>query len=147
MFLYSEENLCLCRVSNVSAPCLKIPPNLDPQDSLLEIPLGTPTQSQRHMQSFLAQKCFRTRKSTSTRRYFLWLVTLTALVGAWAIGYLQYSFGALLVLLVVMVVVWWDQSGRVLHDVEQETEIRVKRQKTMKNSETAEWVNLAINRW
>ena len=66
---------------------------------------------------------------------------------SWLIGYLQYSFAVLFILLVAMVIIWRDQSRKIVRDVEQETEIRVKRKKTLQHSETAEWVNLAINRW
>ena len=50
-------------------------------------------------------------------------------------------------LVVVMVMIWRDQNEKIVQNLEQEMEIRLQRKKTVHLSETAEWVNLVINRW
>ena len=81
------------------------------------------------------------------RRIALWLTGCIALLAAWAVGHLGYSVVLLPVVMVVMVIIWTDQSGKIVQGIEQAAEIRLRRKKTVRQSETAEWVNLGLNRW
>ena len=54
---------------------------------------------------------------------------------------------ALVGVVIVVIVVWTDQSKKLAVMTEQEIEMKVRRRKTVLLSESAEWVNLAINRW
>ena len=47
----------------------------------------------------------------------------------------------------VAVLVWWDQGKKIAQAVEQEVEIRVRRKKGVQSSESAEWLNVLLNRW
>ena len=62
-------------------------------------------------------------------------------------GYYKISVLALVVVIIVIIVVWIDQSKKLALITEQEIEMKLRRKKTVQVSETAEWVNLAINRW
>ena len=99
------------------------------------------------MKTSLAQKCYRARQTTNKRKHFLWFLTVISLLVSWVIGYFQQSFAMVFLLVVVMVMIWTDQSGKIVQNLEQEMEIHLRRRKTVHHSETAEWVNLAINRW
>lgn len=46
-----------------------------------------------------------------------------------------------------MVFVWKDLSKRFTAATQQEIEMTVRRKKALQLSESAEWVNMAINRW
>ncbi len=46
-----------------------------------------------------------------------------------------------------MVVIWRDQTNKIIQSAHQETEIKLRRHKTIHQSESAEWVNVALNRW
>ena len=46
-----------------------------------------------------------------------------------------------------MFLIWKEQSKKIELATEQEIEMKVRRRKAMQLSETAEWVNLALNRW
>ena len=59
----------------------------------------------------------------------------------------QVSPVLLVLLLLAMVVIWRDQAGKILQSAHQETEIKLRRHKTIHQSETAEWVNVALNKW
>ena len=95
------------------------------------------------------QKTYRARRlgSRGTRYYLLWGLSLFSLFLAWAIGRIDANPAVLVLLLVAMVILWWDQGGRVLDAIEKQTEMRIRRRKTVQHSESAEWVNLALNRW
>ena len=95
------------------------------------------------------QKTFRARRlgAGGTRYYLLWGLSLFSLGLAWAIGRIDAHPAVLVLLVVAMVILWWDQGGRVLDSIEKQTEMRVCRRKTVQHSESAEWVNLALNRW
>ena len=95
------------------------------------------------------QKTFRARRlgARGTRYYLLWGLSLFSLGLAWAIGRIDAHPAVLVLLVVAMVILWWDQGGRVLDSIEKQTEMRVCRRKTVQHSESAEWVNLALNRW
>ena len=54
---------------------------------------------------------------------------------------------ALVGVVIVVIIVWTDQAKKLALITEQEIEMKVRRKKTVHVSETAEWVNLAINRW
>ena len=95
------------------------------------------------------QKTFRARRlgAGGTRYYLLWGLSLFSLGLAWAIGRIDAHPAVLVLLVVAMVILWWDQGGRVLDSIEKQTEMRVCRRKTVQHSESAEWINLALNRW
>lgn len=66
---------------------------------------------------------------------------------AWAIGYWGWSVIFLVGLFLLMVFVWKDLSKRFTAATQQEIEMTVRRKKALQLSESAEWVNMAINRW
>ena len=53
----------------------------------------------------------------------------------------------LVIVVGVAVLVWWDQGKKIAQAVEQEVEIRVRRKKGVQSSESAEWLNVLLNRW
>ncbi len=57
------------------------------------------------------------------------------------------SVFALVGVVIVVIIVWTDQAKKIAQMTEQEIEMKVRRKKTVQLSESAEWVNLAINRW
>ena len=129
-------------------------PSTPPQDAQPPEPTSTttspyhdPKKKQQSVRTFLAQKVFRTRQVTNLRKLLLWVLTILSLLLSWVIGYFQQSFAVVLLLLVAMAIFWRDQSGKLARAVEQETELRLRRKKMVQQSETAEWVNLAIKRW
>ena len=130
-------------------------PSTQPQDAQPPKPTSTATTSPYHdpkkkqqsVRTFLAQKVFRTRQGTNLRKLLLWVLTILSLLLSWVIGYFQQSFAVVLLLLVAMAIFWRDQSSKLARAVEQETELRLRRKKMVQQSETAEWVNLAIKRW
>lgn len=66
---------------------------------------------------------------------------------SWAVGYFKWHWLTVVCVAVAMVMIWSDMSGRIVTATEQEVEMKLRRKKTVQLSETAEWVNLAINRW
>ncbi|XP_064394544.1 uncharacterized protein LOC135341813 isoform X2 [Halichondria panicea] len=113
-------------------------------------PLDKDSQKRRLLfnpRALAAQKTFRARQTGFVRRLSLWCITILSFVLAWAIGHLQVSPVLLVLLLLAMVVIWRDQAGKILQSAHQETEIKLRRHKTIHQSETAEWVNVALNKW
>lgn len=116
-------------------------------------PPTSPTHSNRHSffnsRTLAYQKTYRARRlgSRGTRYYLLWGLSLFSLALAWAIGRSDAHPAMLGLLVVAMVILWWDQGRRILDSVEKQTEMRVRRRRTVQHSESAEWVNLALNRW
>jgi len=110
-------------------------------------PYLDPQRKQQNVKTSLAQKCYRSRQTTSKRKHFLWFLTVISLLVSWVIGYFQQSFAMVFLLVVVMVMIWRDQNEKIVQNLEQEMEIRLQRKKTVHHSETAKWVNLTINRW
>ena len=53
----------------------------------------------------------------------------------------------MILLVIAMAIFWREQSSKLVQAVEQEAELRLRRKKTVQQSETAEWMNLAIKRW
>jgi hypothetical protein len=102
-----------------------------------------------NLRTLAYQKTFRARRlgAGGTRYYLLWGLSLFSLGLAWAIGRIDAHPAVLVLLVIAMVILWWDQGGRVLDSIEKKTEMRVCRRKTVQHSESAEWVNLALNRW
>lgn len=81
------------------------------------------------------------------RKVCIWLVMALALVLSWAVGYFKFSWLILVILVVVMALVWHDQSVRLFQLVEQEVEVRALRKKRHNEAESAEWLNVVFNRW
>ena len=75
------------------------------------------------------------------------VLTTSAFIVAWLIGYYQYSTVLLGIVLIAMFLIWKEQSKKIELSTQQEIEMKVRRRKAMQLSETAEWVNLALNRW
>ena len=69
------------------------------------------------------------------------------LVLSWLVGYFKFSWLILIILVVVMALIWHDQSVRLFQLVEQEVEIRMHRKKKHSDVESAEWLNVVFNRW
>lgn len=110
--------------------------------------LTDPRLTQRQaIKTFLHQKPHRVHQMVLIRRILYVIVTSAAMILAWAIGYYKMSVLALVGVIVVIIVVWIDQSKKLALITEQEIEMKLRRKKTVQVSETAEWVNLAINRW
>lgn len=75
------------------------------------------------------------------------LLPHVGLILAWAIGYYQWSVVFIAIMVAVIVLIWSDQSKKIVLETEQAVEVKLRRKKTLQLSETAEWVNLALNRW
>lgn len=99
------------------------------------------------VKSFLHQKPHRVHQGVLLQKFELWALTVTCLVLAWAVGYFKWHWIIVVCLVVAMVLIWNDMSKRIIMSTEQEVEVRLRRKKTVELSETAEWINLIINRW
>ena len=147
----SAHNVDLCTYrSSVAGDSTIVPSPLVPSQA----PPTSPAYPSDHHSLFNSrtlayQKTYRARRlgSRGTRYYLLWGLSLFSLFLAWAIGRSDAHPAVLVLLVVAMVILWWDQGGRILEAIEKQTEMRVRRRKTVQHSESAEWVNLAINRW
>ena len=106
-----------------------------------------PRNKLQHVKTFLAQKTYRARRSLLMDKFGLWALTSASLLLSWLIGYLRVSWLVLVVLLALMVVLWREQSQRLVRAVEQEAELKMRKRRAVHHSETAEWVNVALNRW
>ena len=107
----------------------------------------TPTDQQQAIRTFLQQKPHRVHQSVLLRKIIYMALTTSAFILAWLIGYYQYSTILLGIVLIAMFLIWKEQSKKIELATQQEIEMKVRRRKAMQLSETAEWVNLALNRW
>ena len=110
----------------------------------------SPFPSNRRFQQFknlVVQKSFRAKRTLLFRKVCIWLVMAWALVLSWAVGYFKFSWVILVVMVVVMALLWHDQSVRLFQLVEQEVEVRILRKNRHSNAESAEWLNVVFNRW
>ena len=132
----------------ISPPTSMAPPPSSSSSSSSSSPLSE-HRSLFNSRTLAYQKTFRARRlgASGTRYYLLWGLSLFSLGLAWAIGRIDAHPAVLVLLVVAMVILWWDQGGRVLDSIEKQTEMRVCRRKTVQHSESAEWINLALNRW
>ena len=81
------------------------------------------------------------------QKFSLWSLTILCLMLSWAVGYYKWHWLFVLCLVVVMILLWNDINGRIIAATEREIQVKLRRKKAMQLSETAEWVNLALNRW
>jgi Ca2+-dependent lipid-binding protein len=102
---------------------------------------------QQVIRAFLQQKPHRVHQNVLFRKAMYIILTIISMLSAWAIGYYGFSIVFLIALVVCMYIFWKDQSHKIAFDTEQEIEMKIRRKKAMQMSETAEWVNHAINRW
>ncbi|XP_003385799.1 PREDICTED: uncharacterized protein LOC100638002 [Amphimedon queenslandica] len=99
------------------------------------------------IRSFLHQKPHRIQQRLLIRKVTYTILTGLAMLLAWAIGYWGWSVVFLVGLFLLMTFVWKDLSKRFTAAAQQEIEMTVRRKKALQLSESAEWVNMAINRW
>lgn len=145
--LHSFPLLHQHKSSTPSAPPRDAQSPEPPSSSTPTSPYHDPKQKQQSVRTFLAQKVFRTRQGTNLRKLLLWFLTILSLLLSWFIGYSQQSFAVMILLVIAMAIFWREQSSKLVQAVEQEAELRLRRKKTVQQSETAEWMNLAIKRW
>lgn len=145
--LHSSPLLHQHKSSTPSAPPRDAQPPEPSSTSTPTSPYHDPKRKQQSVRTFLAQKVFRTRQGTNLRKLLLWFLTILSLLLSWFIGYSQQSFAVMILLVIAMAIFWREQSSKLVQAVEQEAELRLRRKKTVQQSETAEWMNLAIKRW
>ena len=104
-------------------------------------------QNLANIQTFLQQKPHRVHQNVLLCKLVYYITTAIALGLGWAIGCYKWLLFWLGLLAAVMAVLWNEQTKKIARATEQEIEIRLQWKKTQHLLETAEWVNLAINRW
>lgn len=83
-----------------------------------------------------------------SNRLALTFLLALALVLAWSIAYFNASPALLVLLGVASVAVGMGRWQQVVEGAELEAELRVRQKlRTQVSGETAEWINLGLNRW
>ena len=84
-------------------------------------------------------------RADQQKRLIISLLIFTIL--AWVLGRIEASIVWIFALL-VWIFLWWNNNAtRIIELAVEEAENDTRKQRALKNAETAEWVNFLLNRW
>lgn len=77
----------------------------------------------------------------------VWLFTLAAMSWTWIVGAYGLSLFWLTMPILILWLIWKEQTRLVVVQLANEVNNRLHRQRAFRQAESAEWLNALINRW
>ena len=87
------------------------------------------------------------QKSRENQQILLYMFISFVVILAWIIGYFQFSFLWVFLLILLTLLVWWNKVISLIEAYVRDKEVEVHRKRALRKSETAEWMNFLVNRW
>ena len=99
----------------------------------------------KHLFNYFQEK--QAKSSRDNQQILLYLFVAFTMILTWGLGLMEFSFMWTFALIVLTFFVWHSKVMKLVEEHLRYKEVQLHRKRALRHGETAEWLNLVINRW